>query len=108
MRSKRTSGNAYFLILKCEDGKSRKSWVDSGLINFKRWEPYLRTGVTLDNLKVNGDLIDADSYPKLVVEMTANPEPKTFTPEQTQEAEEKFYQNKLVDVEALPKERQWY
>lgn len=108
MQSKRTAGEVYFAIFKCEDGITRKSWIDSGLMNFKRWESLLRYGVTLDNLKTNGTIIDADSYPKEVKEMTSQPEPKQVTPEEQEEAVQQYYQAKLVDVEVLPKEKQWF
>ena len=107
MKSRRTSGDSYFVIFKCEDGKSRKSWIDSGLMNFKRWENFLKTGITLDNLGIKGDVIDADSYPKLVQTLTNQPQPKQITEQEIKEAHEKFEQNKLVDVEQLKEERIW-
>lgn len=66
--STKTNQMVYMVCFKCDDGKSRISWIDSGYRNFKNWEKLLVVDNELDNLIVakKPDLIDADSKPTLV------------------------------------------
>lgn len=66
-KSHHHGGTIWLLCFKCEDGKSRRSWVDPKNGNFKRWEGLLnRMGAVLDELILKGNLVDADSWPKVV------------------------------------------
>jgi len=68
--SRYTGKPAYMVCYKCEDGKSRKSWVDEGNANWLRWYDKLKVGNIFDNLNVNPKgYIDADSFPELVKEL---------------------------------------
>lgn len=66
--SKKTGGTAHLVIIKCEDGVSRRAWVDTGYNNFNRWKNILTVGNTLDNLGLTKDklYIDADCYPRVI------------------------------------------
>lgn len=63
-QSKFTGKPVYMVCFKCEDGKSRTAWIDSGYGNYSRWQHYLTVGMSLDGLNVKSTGIDADSYPK--------------------------------------------
>ncbi len=65
-QSQKTGKTAYLVCLKCEDGVSRTSWIDSGYRNYSHWDGLLKVGIDLDNLVVakNDKYIDADSYPR--------------------------------------------
>lgn len=59
-------GNVYLVTFACEDGKSRRSWIDPKNGNFKRWAMFVQKGkgVSLDGLTIKDDfLINADSAP---------------------------------------------
>lgn len=62
-------GNVYLLTFSCEDGKSRRSWIDPKNGNYKRWKPILDEGkgASVDNLTVKDEaFINADSFPVLL------------------------------------------
>ena len=60
-------GNVWLMTFKCEDGVSRRTWLDPKNGNFKRWEGLLnQPNLSLDGLVAKGNLIDADSWPKVV------------------------------------------
>lgn len=61
-------GRVWLLCFKCEDGKSRRSWVDPKNGNYARWAPLLnQLDISLDGLVAKGNLlIDADSFPKVI------------------------------------------
>lgn len=64
----RYGGDVYLACFKCEDGVSRRSWLDPKNRNFKRWQPFIaKEGVMLDGLVDRGNIIDADSMPKEIV-----------------------------------------
>ena len=70
-QSKLTSGTAYMVCFRCDDGKSRVSWIDSEYRNFSHWKEllvkgFLVEGTELDGLVANKTGITADSYPKLI------------------------------------------
>ncbi len=66
-KSQKTGKIVHMVCFKCEDGKSRNSWVDEGYRNYQRWSGLLKEGVELDNLIAKNDkMIDADSYPKVI------------------------------------------
>jgi hypothetical protein len=83
-QSQKTGRTAYLVCFKCEDGKSRTSWVDTGYRNYSHWDGLLRVGNDLDNLVVKGNYIDADSYP------TKIRKPEIEEPEETAEQTKLF------------------
>ena len=67
--SRYTGKPAHMVCYKCEDGKSRVSWVDEGNANWKRWYDKLEVGNILKGLNINAkNLVDADSFPEIVKE----------------------------------------
>jgi hypothetical protein len=66
--SQKTGGTVYQMCFKdLEDGKSYTTWIDSGFRNYRNWRELMQTQIVLDNLRVKkGNLIDADSEPRLV------------------------------------------
>lgn len=65
--SKINNGSVYMATFKCEDGKSRVSWIDDSYGNFRNWNGLLKPGNRLDNLAVSKNgYIDADSHPRLI------------------------------------------
>lgn len=65
--SKLTGKPAHLVCFKCDDGRSRTSWVDEGYRNFPRWAGKLKVGNILEDLNItNEKYIDADSFPKIV------------------------------------------
>lgn len=65
----RFGGMVFLITFACEDGKSRRSWLDPKNGNFERWKEIIKAkrGTGLDGLMVSGkdtNLIDADSFPK--------------------------------------------
>lgn len=63
-------GGAFtYIFLKSSEGKSYRTCIGSHFNNYRRWEGLCKVGLTLDGLVVKGNgLVDADSWPKLVVE----------------------------------------
>ncbi|NDB59835.1 hypothetical protein EB001_15515 [bacterium] len=67
--SRFTGKPAHMVCYKCEDGKSRTSWVDEGNANWLRWYDKLQVGNTLGGLNINAKgYIDADSFPEIIKE----------------------------------------
>jgi hypothetical protein len=66
--SKYTHKPVYMVFFKADDGKSYKTWLDPNNGNYKRWQNLMGVGNVLIgiNLKGNGNLVDADSFPRLV------------------------------------------
>jgi hypothetical protein len=96
-KSQRTSGHVYFVCFKCEDGKSRSSWIDSGFGNYSHWNGLLKVGNSLDGLTLNtrGN-IDADSYPRIIRPAVGTPvKAEAMTHE---EVEKVVTQDKLFDI----------
>lgn len=61
-------GNVHLLTFKCEDGKSRRSWVSAQNRNFKHWRKIIEeipVGATIGNLTIKKNLIDADGVPTI-------------------------------------------
>lgn len=82
----RYGGRFYYFFFKGEDGKSYRSCMYPNMGNFKRWKPYVgKTDVWLDNLVLKGNLIDADSHPRLMKleECPAPPVPAPIEVQQT-------------------------
>lgn len=69
--SRHTGKNVYAVFFKADTGESYKTWVDPQNSNFRRWQNFLKMeGVVLTNLNIKNEkrrLIDADSFPKLMV-----------------------------------------
>jgi len=60
-------GKFYYAFFKGDDGKSYCSCLYPNYGNFKRWQCLIgKENVVLDNLNVRGNMIDADSFPKIV------------------------------------------
>lgn len=109
--SKRTGGTIHLILFKCDDGKTRRTWIDTEYLNYPRWKNFLRSGVVLDNLGIStadNNVINADSYPREIKEISTTPKDTQVSQETQDKAVSEYYQDKLVDIEALPKERQWY
>ena len=67
------TGSFYYMFFKDEQGKSIRTCLDPKMRNFKRWQTFIervekKEEFSLDNLKLKGNMIDADSQPKLVEE----------------------------------------
>ena len=61
-------GKFYFAFFKVE-GKSYRSCLYPTMRNFTRWSKFIgREGINLEGLTLKGNLIDADSFPKEVLE----------------------------------------
>lgn len=64
----------HHVFFRLEDGRSARSYIDSRLGNYTRWAPVIQKfkklaegqEVILENLAVNGDLVNADSFFKEV------------------------------------------
>ena len=67
-KSHYTHKDVYAVFFKADDGRSYKTWLDPNNGNFKRWQNLMKVGNVLTgvNLKGNGTLVDADSFPRLV------------------------------------------
>ena len=106
--SRYTGKPVYAVFFKGDDGKSYKSWVDPNNGNFKRWENLLKVKNILTglNIKGNGNLIDADSYPKLVTVK----EQETVKGVELEQKSTEPEQNALFDTDNLVKkeERQYF
>lgn len=63
-----TKREVFAVFFKGDDGRSYKTWLDPLNGNYRRWESVAKVHNVLTglNLKGNGNLIDADSYPRLV------------------------------------------
>lgn len=63
-----TKQPVYAMFFKADDGRSYKTWLDPKNGNYRRWEGLMKVGNVLTgvNLKGNGNLVDADSFPRLV------------------------------------------
>lgn len=75
-KSRYTKQDVYAVFFKGDDGHSYKTWLDPKNGNFGRWQGLMKVGNVLTgiNLKGNGTLIDADSFPRLVPQKPAEPE----------------------------------
>lgn len=71
-----TKKDVYAVFFKDEHGKSYKTWLDPQNGNYKRWQGLLQMGNVLTgiNIKGNGNLVDADSFPRLVRQPEQKPE----------------------------------
>lgn len=68
--SHHTGKDVYAVFFKADTGESYKTWLDPANGNFRRWQDLLKEGLVLTNLNIKNDkrrLIDADSFPKLMV-----------------------------------------
>lgn len=65
--SRYTHMPVYAVFFKADDGRSYKTWLDPKNGNYRRWEGLMKVDNVLTgiNLKGNGNLIDADSFPRL-------------------------------------------
>lgn len=74
--SRYTKKPVYAVFFKGDDGHSYKTWLDPNNGNFRRWEGLMKVGNVLTgiNLKGNGNLVDADSFPRLVPQPKPEPE----------------------------------
>lgn len=63
-----TKQPVFAVFFKADDGRSYKTWLDPKNGNYRRWEGLMKVGnvITGVNLKGNGNLVDADSFPRLV------------------------------------------
>lgn len=68
-KSRYTQKDVFAVFFKGDDGKSYKTWLDPANGNFRRWEPLMKEDMIITGLKIkSGRLIDADSYPRAVVQ----------------------------------------
>jgi hypothetical protein len=69
-KSNYTKKDVFAVFFKGDDGRSYRTWLDPNNGNYKRWQGVMKVGNVLTgiNLKGNGNLIDADSFPRLVAE----------------------------------------
>ncbi len=67
-KSNYTKQDVFAVFFKGDDGRAYKTWLDPKNGNYKRWEGVMKRGNVLMglNIKGNGTLIDADSFPRLV------------------------------------------
>jgi hypothetical protein len=57
-------GRFYYAFFRAENGKTYRSCLYPNCHNFKRWAKYIdKTNITLDNLNLKGNLVNADSFP---------------------------------------------
>jgi len=64
-------GHFYYIFFKNEEGISLRSCLDPKMGNFSRWEKIIEKAVAgevfeVDNLIQKGNIIDADSFPKII------------------------------------------
>ena len=60
----------WYAFFKGEDGKSYRSCLYPNCRNFSRWQNFIdKENIILDNLATKGNLIDADSFPKIMLDI---------------------------------------
>jgi hypothetical protein len=61
-------GDFFYAFFKGEDGKSYRSCLYPKYGNFSRWSGLIgKENVVLDGLNLKGRMIDADSFPRVVM-----------------------------------------
>jgi hypothetical protein len=71
-KTSKFGGKFFYFFFKGENGKSYRSCMYPQYGNFKRWQEFVgKKDIVLDNVNVNGAMVDADSFPRIVEE----PEP---------------------------------
>lgn len=61
-KSSKYGGFFFYAFLKTEDGKSYYTCLYPKMRNYKKWQPFMKVGITLKGLEVlKGRLINADS-----------------------------------------------
>ena len=57
-----TKENVILPCFRLENGKAAKTWLDTTYGNYRRWQPFLKVGVIIENFRMKSPgLIDADS-----------------------------------------------
>jgi hypothetical protein len=59
-----------YIFFKCSDGRSRRMCLSPVYGNYHRWNGLTDIGTELGGLLVRNNLVDADSFPKLVKRAT--------------------------------------
>lgn len=85
-KSHYTKRDVFVVFFKGDDGKAYRTWLDPANGNYRRWQGLMKVGNVLTgiNLKGSGNLLDADSFPRLVEQPELKPE-TTVRPEPQQE-----------------------
>lgn len=63
-KKSRNGGKYYFVLFRLEDGKTALTYLVPEHRNFNRWQPYLKVGTILENLRFKNGIIDGDSLIK--------------------------------------------